>query len=90
MIDRLANLVKLIRIVKERGNWPLIRHSRQQLREFLLCRSGMNRKSIFSAAMDWFYMLKGRDVLVWRLETCGVLYQRGQNEETRQRLNTYL
>ena len=90
MVDRLINLFKLIQIFKERGNWQLIRHSRKQLREFIRCRSGVNHKSIIGAIVYWFYMLKGLDVLVWRLETFGFLYLPDQSEEDKQRLNTYL
>lgn len=90
MVDRLINLFKLIEIFKERGNWKLIRHSRKQLRDFILCRGGMNKKSLIGAAVTWFYMLKGLDVLVWRLETFGFLYLPGQCKEDKQRLNTYL
>ncbi len=90
MVNRLINLCKLMKIFKERGNWPLIRRSRKQLRDFLLCRGGMNHKSIFVVIPYWFYMLKGLDVLVWRLETFGFLYLPGQPEEDKQRLNACL
>jgi len=90
MVDRLINLCKLIKIVKVRGNFPLIRRSGRQLRDFLLCRGGMNRKSIILVLPYWFYMLKGLDVLVWRLETFGFLYLPGQSEEDKQRLNARL
>ncbi|MCH7623468.1 MAG: hypothetical protein IIB46_05240 [Nitrospinae bacterium] len=90
MVNRLINLCKLIKIIKERGNLLLIRRSRKQLRDFLLCRGGMNHKSIFVVIPYWFYMLKGLDVLVWRLETFGFLYLPGQPEEDKQRLNACL
>jgi hypothetical protein len=90
MVDRLINLCKLIQIVKERGNFPLIRRSRRQLVDFLLCRDGMNQKSIAWVLPYWFYMLKGLDVLVWRLETFGFLYLPDQSEEDKQRLNARL
>ena len=90
MVNRLINLCKLIEIIKERGNFPLIRRSRKQLRDFLFCRGGMNRKPIFMVIPYWFYMLKGLDVLVWRLETFGFLFLPGQSEEDKQRLNIYL
>ena len=90
MVDRLINLCKLIQIIKERGNLPLIRRSRSQLRDFLLCRGGMNRKSIFAVIPYWLYMLKGLDVLVWRLETFGFLYLPDQPEDDKQRLNACL
>lgn len=90
MVDRLINLCKLIKIIKERGNFQLIRRSRKQLSQFLLCRGGMNHKSIFGVPPYWFYMLKGLDVLVWRLETFGFLYLPGQSKEHKQRLNARL
>jgi hypothetical protein len=90
MVGRLINLCKLIQIINERGNWPLIRRSRKQLRDFLLCRDGMNQKSIFWVLPYWFYMLKGLDVLVWRLETFGFLYLPGQSENDKLRLNACL
>ncbi|MEE9258351.1 MAG: hypothetical protein V3U37_02310 [Nitrospinaceae bacterium] len=89
-MGRLINLFKLIRIFQERGNWELIRHSRKQLTDFILCRSGMNRKSFPRAIGYWFFMLKGLDVLVWRLETFGFLHPSERDEETRRRLNRYL
>ena len=88
MVDRLINLCKLITIIKERGNLPLIRRSCKQLQDFLLCRSGMNRKSIILVLPYWFNMLKGLDVLVWRLETFGFLYLPDQSEEDKQLLNS--
>jgi len=90
MVDRLINLCKLIKIIKERGNLLLIRRSRKQLRDFLFCRGGMNHKSIFMVLPYWFFMLKGLDVLIWRLETFGFLYLSGQPEEDKQRLNARL
>jgi hypothetical protein len=90
MVDRIINLFKLIQIFRERGNWQLIRHSRKQLRDFIRCRSGMNHKSIVGTVVYWFYMLKGLDVLIWRLETFGFLFLPDQSEEDKQRLNTYL
>ena len=90
MVDRLINLCKLVSIIKERGNSPLIRRSCKQLRDFLLCRGGMNRKSIFCVLPYWFHLLKGLDVLIWRLETFGFLYLPDQSEEDKQRLNSRL
>ncbi|MEC7641054.1 MAG: hypothetical protein VYC17_02760 [Nitrospinota bacterium] len=90
MIKRLNNLLKLSRILKERGNWPLIRHSRQQLWHFILCRNGLNRRPIFSAIPYWFFMLKGLNVLVWRLETFGFLFPPGTDDETRRQLNRHI
>lgn len=90
MADRFINLCKLINIFRERGNWKLIRHSRGQLRDFILCRGGMNDRSFFRAASYWFYMLRGLDALVWRLETFGFLHLSDRSEEDGQRLNSYL
>ncbi len=90
MIKRLINLYKLWQILKERGNWRLIRHSKEQLTDFIFCRKGLNKRSLLSGLVHWFRMLKGLDVLVWRLETFGFLYQKGLPEEDRQRLNRCL
>ena len=90
MIQRIANLYKLIRIVNERGNWKLIRRSSRQLRGFIFCREGMNKKSILGALLFWFHMLKGMDVLIWRLETFGFLYIPAHGKAEKERLNRYL
>ena len=90
MVDRVINLCKLIMIIRERGNLPLMRRSRRQLKNFILCHSGMNHKSVFAVIPYWFYMLKGLDVLVWRLETFGFLYLPGQTEEDKCQLNSRL
>ncbi|MFQ5449547.1 MAG: hypothetical protein ACE5E9_02905 [Nitrospinaceae bacterium] len=50
----------------------------------------MNRKSFFRAIAYWFFMLKGLDVLVWRLETFGFLYGPDLSEEDKRRMNRYL
>lgn len=90
MIQRLRNLTTLIRILRERGNWPLIRHSRRQLRDFILCRGGLGRRPLLSLIPYWYFMLKGVDALVWRLETFGFLFPPGTDEDTRRRLNRYI
>lgn len=90
MIQRILNLFKLMRILKERGNWRLIRHSRKQLWDFILCHNGLNKRPIASVIPYWFFMLKGVDVLVWRLETFGFLFPPGTDEETRRRLNHHI
>ena len=74
MITRIINLIKLIQIIKARGNWPLIRRSKKQLFEFILCENGLNKKPLILIIPYWIYMLKGLDVLVWRLETFGFLF----------------
>ena len=73
MLGRIINLVRLIQIIKVRGNWPLIKKSKKQLLEFILCKNGLNKKPLFFVVPYWFYMLKGLDLLVWRLETFGFL-----------------
>ena len=90
MIQSFINLFKLIRIFKERGNRPLSRRSRRQVLDILFCRNDINRKNPVSALWHWFGVLKGLDMLVWRLETFGFLFQPGTTEEQRLRLNRYL
>ncbi len=80
MINRLLNLFKLIQILKVRGNWLLIRRSKKQLLEFILCKNGLNKKPLIQVIPYWFYMLKGLDALVWRLETFGFLFATNLNE----------
>lgn len=90
MIQRLQNLFKLYTIFKTRGNWELIRHSRQQLINFILCKNDLNRKSFIPAMLYWFDMLKGLNVLVWRLETFGFLYSPILNDKEKHGLNHYI
>ena len=90
MVQRIRNLIQLIRIFRERGNWPLIHRSRKQLRDFILCRGGLNKKPAAAVIPYWFYMLKGLDALVWRLETFGLLYPQGADEKQKRRLNRYI
>jgi hypothetical protein len=90
MILSLTNLYKMIQILRERGNWKLIRRSRKQLRDFILCREGMNRKPILFVPFYWLAMLKGLDVLVWRLETFGFIYSSHLTNADRQKINRYL
>ena len=90
MIQPIINLCKLIRIVRERGNSPLFRRSRKQVFDILFCRNDINRKNPVLALFYWFGVLKGLDMLVWRLETFGFLFQPGATEEQRSRLNRYL
>jgi hypothetical protein len=89
-MNSLLNLFKLLRLLRERGNWPLIRRSRRQLTEFILCRNGLNRKNPLSALFYWWNLLKGLDVLVWRLETFGFLFLPHLTKDDRARLNRYL
>ncbi len=90
MIQPIINLFKLIRILRERGNGPLFRRSRKQMLDILFCRNDINRKNPVSALFYWFGVLKGLDMLIWRLETFGFLFQPGVTEEQRSRVNRYL
>ena len=90
MLQKFKNLLSLYKIIKTRGNRKLIKHSRQQLKDFILCNNDLNRKSFIQAMFYWFNMLKGLDVLVWRLETFGFLYSPILNDEEKDRLNRYL
>ncbi len=90
MIQPIINLFKLVRILRERGNGPLFRRSRKQMLGILFCRNEINRKNPVSALFYWFGVLKGLDMLIWRLETFGFLYQPGVTEEQRSRVNRYL
>ncbi|MCH8156202.1 MAG: hypothetical protein IID18_00355 [Nitrospinae bacterium] len=90
MIQRLLNLVKLACALMTRGNWKLIRHSRNQLTDFIFCRSGLNRKSPANALYYWYDLLKGPEMLIWRLETFGFLFIPEAGPETRKRLNRNL
>jgi len=90
MNQPIINLFKLIRILRERGNGPLLRRSRKQMLDILFCRNDINRKNPVSALFYWFGVLKGLDMLIWRLETFGFLFQPGATEEQRSRLNRYL
>ena len=90
MLKKFQNLFTLYKIIKSRGNQPLIRHSRKQLIDFILCKNDLNKKSFPQAMIYWFNMLKGLDVIVWRLETFGFLYSPIQGDEDEIKLNQYL
>ena len=90
MLQKFKNLLSLYKIIKTRGNRRLINHSRQQLKDFIFCNNDLNRKSFLPAMFYWFNMLKGLDVLVWRLETFCFLYSPILNDEEKDRLNRYL
>ena len=80
----------MARVLVERGNWDLIRHSRKQLKDFIFCRSELNRKSPAHAFFYWYNLLKGPDMLIWRLETFGFIFPPKVGQKTRDRLNSYL
>lgn len=90
MGGRITNLIKLIRLFRERGNWPLIRRSRTQLTDFIFCRSGLNSKPFLQVIPYWLFMLKSLEALVWRLETFGFLYLPNASKTDKDRLNKYL
>jgi hypothetical protein len=50
----------------------------------------MNRKPIVFVPFYWLEMLKGLDVLVWRLETFGFIYSTHLSLVDRQEINRYL
>lgn len=90
MLKKLQNLFILYKTIKIRGNRKLINYSRQQLIDFIFCKNDLNRKSFFKAMLYWFNMLKGLDLIVWRLETFGFLHHPIQNDDEKERLNEYL
>ncbi len=90
MTQSVVNFFKLVQILRERGNWKLIRRCRRQLLDFILCRNGLGRKPLLQIVPYWFSLLRGLDMLVWRLETFGFLFLKESGETDRQRLNDYL
>ncbi len=90
MIQVLRNIFELVRVLRERGNWKLIRHSRNQLKNFIVCRSGLNRKSSIRSIFYWYGLLKGPEVLIWRFETFGFLFAPELGQKTKDYLNSYL
>jgi len=90
MIESVIHLLKLIQILRERGNWKLIRHSKKQLINFIFCREGMGKRPLPAALLHGLHLLKGLDVIVWRLETFGFLFSPGLSGEDKERLNRYL
>jgi len=57
---------------------------------FFYLQKWFNSKTFFSAMVYWFYMLKGLDILVWRLETFGFLFSKRLNEDDRKYINQCL
>ena len=84
------NFIALIRVLRERGNWKLIRHSRNQLKDFIFCRSGLNNRPVIAVVFYWYRLLRGSEVLIWRLETFGFLFSSKADQKTRDYLNSYL
>jgi hypothetical protein len=87
---RLLNIIPIVNALITRGNWKLIRHSYKQLLSFISCRSGLNKMSPFSAIFYWYDLLKGPDMLLWRLETFGFIFQRNTSIERKNDLNSYI
>ena len=90
MIQPILNFIRLAQILRERGNWKLIRHCRGQLLDFILCRNGLNKGSPLKVIPYWYHLLQGVDVLVWRLETFGFLFLPEADEAAKQKLLRYL
>ena len=90
MIKVFFNILRLIRVLRERGNWKLIRHSRNQLKDFIFCRSGLNHKPLIYILVYWYRLLKGHEMLIWRLETFGFLFTSEIDQKAKDRLNSYL
>jgi hypothetical protein len=90
MIQLFFNIIKLTRVLRERGNWKLIKHSRKQLYDFIFCRSGMSRRTLIYIFFYWYHLLKGPEVLIWRLETFGFLFTSETDQKNRDYLNSYL
>ena len=90
MLKKFQNLIILYKIIKSRGNRKLFRHSRKQFIDFILCQNDLNRKSFIQAIFYWFNILKGLDIIIWRLETFGFLYSPILDDEDKVKLNQYL
>ena len=91
MIKVFSNLIKLFLVLRERGNWKLISHSRKQLVSFIFCRAGLNQMSPIHAIFYWYRLLKGPEVLIWRLETFGFLFSPEiVSDQAKDHLNSYL
>ena len=90
MIKSLINGYKLIRILRERGNQRLFERSCRQVMDLIFCRNAIKPRNPICALFYWFGVLKGLDLVVWRLETSGFLHPPGSTEDDRARLNRYL
>ena len=93
MIQVLLNILIIGKTLKERGNWKLIKHSRNQLKDFILCRTGMNKLPFLSLPFYWYrnYNHLRKDLrLLWRLQTFGFLFTPGVKQDTKDYLNSYI
>ena len=90
LIKAFFNIIELVRVLRERGNWKLIRHSRNQLKDFIFCRSGLNHMPLIYVLFFWYRLLRGPEVLIWRLETFGFLFTPETDQKARDYLNSYL
>ena len=90
MIRVFFNVIRIARVLRERGNWDLIRHSREQLKDFIFCRSGLNHMPLIYVLFYWYRLLRGPEVLIWRLETFGFLFTSETDQKARDYLNSYL
>ena len=91
MIKVFSNLIKLFLVLRERGNWKLISHSRKQLGRFIFCRAGLNQMSPIRAINYWYRLLKGPAVLNWRLDTIGYLFSPEiVSDQAKDHLKSYL
>ena len=90
MIRVIFNVIRIARVLRERGNWDLIWHSRKQLKDFIFCRSGLNRMPLIYVLFYWYRLLRGPEVLIWRLETFGFLFTPETDQKARDYLNSYL
>ena len=89
-IMRLLNIIPIVRELIERGNWKFIRHSYKQLFGFIAGRSGLNKMSPFYVPINIWKLLKGPDMLLWRLETFGFIFPKNTPIERKNDLNSLL
>ena len=90
LIRVFLNIFVIIWALRERGNWKLILHSRNQLKDFIFCRSGLNNRPAIEILFYWYRLLKGPKVLIWRLETFGFIFIPEIDQEAKDYLNSYL
>jgi len=87
---RVLNFFLILRVILERGNFKLIKHSYKQLLGFIMCRSNLNRKSPIHAFFYWLNLLKGPEMLLWRLETFGFIFPENCPDNAKIHLNSKL